>query len=108
MGIIISHEYPMSWESLSSSSRFIVGAELHEDLRGTMGFQGFVMSDWLAMHSTDRGWWEILGISGMGNQKLSNCRGFGDWIPVIDPDFPDGWIRLNLKHQKTCGHFRTL
>ena len=104
----VSHEYPMSWESLSSSSRFIVGAELHEDLRGTMGFQGFVMSDWLAMHSTDRGWWEILGISGMGNQKLSNCRGFGDWIPVIDPDFPDGWIRLNLKHQKTCGHFRTL
>jgi len=26
---------------------------LTKDLRGTMGFQGFVMSDWLAMHSTD-------------------------------------------------------
>ena len=27
---------------------------LPEDLRGIMGFQGFVMSDWLAMHSPDR------------------------------------------------------
>ena len=73
----------MSWESLSSSSRFIVGAELHEDLRGTMGFQGFVMSDWLAMHSTDRGWWEILGKSGMDNQKTIQLS----WFWGLDPSY---------------------
>ena len=62
----------------------------HEDLRGTMGFQGFVMSDWLAMHSTDWGCWEMLGdagrcwgISGMGQKKAPNCRALGYVLGIL-------------------------
>lgn len=49
---------------------------LPEDLRGIMGFQGFVMSDWLAMHSPDR----FQGQMGEVHGGHSGGEGMDGWL----------------------------
>jgi beta-glucosidase len=58
---------------------------LLRDLKGTMGFSGWVMSDWGATHS--------FSASAGLDQEMPGCAPLWPWLPVTNCWFTDSYIR---------------